>query len=388
MTARLNTPLIALPAVAAVRSRIREHAADCDRQNRFPEEAVAALRASGLLGLLAPKEAGGMNGSWHDMAAVTQLLARDDLSVALIFAMHCQQTGTISQHASGTWRDELLSRIANGKCLLASVTTDPQTGSDPLRPASMLARTDGLLRLDRPAPVVTAGLHADGFLITMRDSAVEAQDPTSLVYADRSQLKVEHCGPWEAMGMRATQSIPLRLTGDVPDHQVIGDPGRFREVAMQTFIPLAHIGWAAAWLGAAAGALSRTVTHMREEGRAHKRPPTDVVLLRLADARSHVDTVHSALQHVLQLFDTRPAATPSVQLALNNLKTLAAELNLSAVDNLIELIGMRHGYLASSPLGLERIHRDLRSATLTVSNDKVKLACGRLTLLDTEVTLA
>lgn len=388
MTTPLDTPLIVLPAVAAVRTRIREHAVECDQQNRFPEEALAALRASGLLGLLAPKAAGGLEGSWQDMAAVTHLLARDDLSVALIFAMHCQQTGTITQHASGIWRDELLARIASGNCLIASVTTDPQTGSDPLRPASALARTDGLLRLDRAAPVVTAGLHADAFLITMRDSAIEAQDPTTLVYADRSQLKVEQFGPWEAMGMRATQSIPLHLTGDIPDHQVIGDPGRFRDVAIQTFVPLAHIGWAAAWLGAAAGALSRTVTHLRKEGRKHKRPPTDLSLLRLADARSHIDTVHSALQHVLQLLNTRPATPPSVQLALNNLKTLAAELTLSAVDNLIELIGMRHGYLASSPLGLERIHRDLRSATLTVSNDKVKLASGRLTLLDAGVTLA
>jgi acyl-CoA dehydrogenase len=55
---------------------------------------------------------------------------------------------------------------------------------------------------------------------------------------------------------------------------------------------------------------------------------------------------------------------------------------------LIDAVGMRHGYLKDSPTRLERTLRDLRSAPLNYSNDRLHLSDGRLALLDPEVRLA
>lgn len=77
-----------------------------------------------------------------------------------------------------------------------------------------------------------------------------------------------------------------------------------------------------------------------------------------------------------------------MQLLLNAVKVTASEQCYAAVDELVELAGLRHGYLRGSPLALERALRDLRSASLNYSNDRLHLADGALTLMDPEVRLA
>ena len=80
-------------------------------------------------------------------------------------------------------------------------------------------------------------------------------------------------------------------------------------------------------------------------------------------------------------------STPSVQMLLNTLKTTAADECFTAVDGLMELTGLRHAYLRDSPLWLERAFRDLRSAALNYSNDRLNLASGSLALMDAGVHL-
>ncbi|NIL64671.1 hypothetical protein [Salinispora arenicola] len=62
-------------------------------------------------------------------------------------------------------------------------------------------------------------------------------------------------------------------------------------------------------------------------------------------------------------------AETSTQLLINNLKVQAAEQCFGAADEMVELVGLRHGYLRSSSLYLERVFRDLRSASLNYAND-------------------
>src|SRR5438034_1091026 len=113
----------------------------------------------------------------------------------------------------------------------------------------------GGLWLDRDGPVVTGGMYADAFLVTMRASADAAQNRTTLVYADRAQLDVVPRGDWDTLGMRATDSRALKLSGRIPEDQVVGEPGVFRRVALESMIPVGHLAWAACWLGTARGAL-------------------------------------------------------------------------------------------------------------------------------------
>jgi acyl-CoA dehydrogenase len=377
----------ALDTVLAVTA---EHAAQADSEARFPAEALDALRASGLLGLAVPSEYGGAGAGMTEIVDVTMRLARDDMSVGLIFAMHCQQVVAIARHARGPLRERLLPALGHGELYLASVTTERGNGGHLLSSESEVAAEAGELRIDRDAPIVTGGLHADGFLITTLAPDATTPNQVSLVYAARDQLEIETLGGWQPLGMRATQSVPMRLAGQVPADQVVGEHGGFREIVAATFGPLAHIGWSAAWLGAAAGALSRILHHLRSpQGRKQFDAGSELLLTRLARIRGRLDLVNALLRHTVAVFDGRSyIADPSVQLLTNALKIHAAEQCFAAIDEMVELVGLRHGYMQGSPLFVERVFRDLRSASLNYGNDRLYLANGSLTLLDRQVRLA
>ena len=378
------------PTLADVLAVIRREAKVADETASFPGQALSALRASGLLGIVVPGQYGGLGGGLAGLVDVTMRLAREDLSVALIFAMHCQQAATMVRYASGDLRAELLPPLGRGELYLASVTTERGSGGSLLVSESPVTAGDGLLRIDREAPVVTGGTVADGFLITTLAAGATTPAQVSLVYARRDQLKLEVLGDWQPLGMRATASVPMRLSGEIPEHQVVGQAGDFRSIVTSVFGPIAHIGWSAAWLGAAAGALSRVVGQLREPGRRSAVDTrSELLLTRLARVRARLDAVHGLLRHTLGVIDAaQDMSVPPVQLLVNALKTQAAEQCFTAVHELVDQAGLRHGYLRDSPLYLERVFRDLRSASLNYSNDRIYLVNGALALLDQEVRLA
>ncbi|WP_030414889.1 acyl-CoA dehydrogenase family protein [Streptomyces sp. NRRL S-1448] len=384
-------PLDLTDRLAAVTEATEEHLARTDRAAEFPVAALDALRRTGLLGLLVPEAHGGLGGTARDLAAAAQTLGRSDMSVGMIFAMHCQQAAALVRYGNERLRKEVLPRIAAGECYLASVTTEAGKGGHLLSAQAQLGAEEEELVVERFAPIVTGGAHADGFLITMRSPGADASaHEVTLVYADRDQLDLTASGDWQPMGMRASHSAALTLTGRVPGHQVVGDVGEFHRIATTVFGPLAHLGWSAVWLGTAAGALSRVLRLLRSPaGRARFDLTSELLLTRIARSRQRLDTVHALLQRALHTVESgADLSVPARQLQLNALKITASEECLAAVDDLITALGLRHGYLKDSPTRLEQALRDLRSAPLNYSNDRLHLADGRLALRDQAVSFA
>lgn len=363
------------------------HLERTDREAVFPVEALDEMRRTGLLGLLVPAAYGGLGGGLRDVVEACTSLGRVDMSVAMIYAMHCQQVAAVVGHGNERLRAELLPRVADGGSYLASVTTEAGKGGHLLTSEAALDATGDELDVDRFAPIVTGGAHADGFLVTMRALGATSPHQVSLVYAHRDQLTVERTGDWQPLGMRASHSVALRLRGRVPGHHVVGAHGDFRSVVTSVFGPMAHLTWAASWLGTAAGALSRVLRMLRApENRTRVDLGSELLLTRLSQARRRLDTVHALLARVERTVIRSPdLSLPGIQLQLNALKITAAEECFAVVDGLVDAVGMRHGYLRGSPTRLEHALRDLRSASLNYSNDRLHLADGKLALLDPEV---
>ncbi|RLL66242.1 acyl-CoA dehydrogenase family protein [Streptomyces sp. Z26] len=367
------------------------NAADVDRAARFPVENLAALRGAGCLGLPVPRRHGGPGRGLADLVGTAQRLAGGCLSTAMIWAMHCQQVDVLVRHAGPRLAADLLPRVAAGEVYLASVTTGKATGGHLFSAADALERGSGEeLLLRREAPVVTGGEYADGFLVTMREAADAEEHAVSLVYADRAALTVETTGGWNTLGMRGTASGALTLSGTVPTDQVVGPSGGFREVALDSMAPVGHLLWSACWLGAARSSFSALVRWLSREQRDRLSSP--LVRERLGRTRLDLELVSGYLGGVLREVErvradgSRPDAA-DVQIHLNSLKVAASELTYQAVDRMVQLAGLTVGYGADSPVPLERTLRDLRSAALNHSNDRLWTANGALCLVDRGVTL-
>ncbi|MFF3445400.1 acyl-CoA dehydrogenase family protein [Streptosporangium sp. NPDC002721] len=214
------------------------------------------------------------------------------------------------------------------------------------------------------------------------------------MYADRSESKVTESGDWNTLGMRGASSIAPRLSGEVSRENLVGVPGRFREVAIESFIPLAHLGRSVCWLGAVHGAFSQLIGHLRGSGRGGGPDlSSDLVRERLARIRLDSELVHAYLGRVSQEVaearsQQRSMAEHVLQIHLNSLKLAASDLSLRAVDRMIDLAGLGIGNSRNSPIPLERCFRDLRSASLNYSTDRLWTANGALILMDQAVRLA
>lgn len=390
--ARHQDPLSAGRAAAAI---ARSSAAETDRAGAFPSAGMSALRSSGLLGLLVPTEHGGYGASYSTAAEVAQILGEACLSTAMLWAMHCQQVAIVADHAPSPLRENLLRRIAAGEMLLASVTSEPIKGGHLLSALSAIEPTPEGLAIDREAPVVTGGLQADGFLITMRRSADATPSEIVLVFADRGELKLTERGSWNTMGVRGTASVPLHLSGSVSPGRLIDPEGGFRRIAVTTMIPAGHLLWAASWLGAAKGAYRELLRVLRTPDLRRGYPlNSDLYAERISRVRIDIDLVEALLLKVLaeyeQLRNTHGTRQPpfehyGLNIRLNELKVVAAERLFAAVDGILQLAGLRFGYRCLAEVGLERAFRDLRSASLMFSNDRLLVTNGKLAILDATI---
>src|SRR6266705_424325 len=96
-----------------------------DRDNAFPYDSLAALRSSGLLSLLVPRDYGGLETDPRTYCKIVFELGRACPSTAVIFVMHCGVTRNISLYGDQATRRRFLPRIASGELLFSSSRNEP-----------------------------------------------------------------------------------------------------------------------------------------------------------------------------------------------------------------------------------------------------------------------
>jgi acyl-CoA dehydrogenase len=350
--------------------------------------ALTVLARHRLMSLLVPVELGGPGAGPAGLVTAARELGAVSPAVAVMWVMHCQQVAVLDRYAPEPLRAAVLHRLVDRQELLASVTTEPGKGGHMLTAVDALDARGAAVRFTRRAPVVSGGSHAGGFLVTMRRSDAAVADDVVLVLCGREQAGAQVTGRLDMLGMRGTGNVAMTLDAAVPADHVIDPPGGFSAVAATTMAPLGHLGWVAAWAGAARTALRVAVETVRRGGPARRG---DLVLARIARARARLDTVEALLAATLQEYTARldrdhaTLGAPEFQIAVNNLKVVGSEQAFAVADEALELTGLGGGYRRDAG-PVERIFRDLRAATLMYSNDRLLLASGRLALVDRSAT--
>jgi acyl-CoA dehydrogenase len=355
-----------------------------DAENRFPREPIAALQGAGLFRFMVPEAFGGVPSTFATYARVAAALGEGCLSTAVIWAMHCQQVATLAAHARDAQSD-VLRDVAQTGSLIASVTTEPGGGGDQISARAPLAAEGAHLRVRRECPTVSFGAEARFYLVTMLAAEDRPPHDVRLVLVRREdEGAIEVLGGWDALGVHGTRTVPMRFDVAIDPARAIG--GVYRDVALRTMIPSGQLGCSAAWYGAARGALRRWVRWAR----GGRGLASDRVLGRLARLRLALDLVGASIERVADRLDRLGAEgaplsayeAPAHLIELNGMKVAASEEAARTLDALIELSGMREGYMTGGELGLERVYRDVRSATLMFGNERLLAANARLMVLE------
>jgi acyl-CoA dehydrogenase len=344
---------------------------EVDREARFPEETLRALKAAGALGALVPKELGGEGATLGEACASVQELSRHCASSGMILAMHHLQVACLARHAKRGHLRELLRSVAAYQLLLASATTEIGIGGKLRQSGCAVEIAEGRFTLEKQAPVISYGAHADAVLVTARRSVDSPPGDQVLVACTPPGLSLEQVSEWRTLGLRGTCSpgFVVRATG--PVDMVLDDA--FADIAATTMLPYSHMLWSHVWLGIASAAVGRAGALVRHKARQDPAAPPPSAL-RLAELGVVYQQLETLVQGVLARFDEgaggRRAESLGDAVSLNALKVGAADLLVDVVTRALRICGM-DGYRDGTPYSLGRHLRDAHGAALMVANDRL-----------------
>jgi acyl-CoA dehydrogenase len=350
-----------------------QHAGDVDRDGRFPHEALDALRAQRLLGLMIPAGLGGEGGRAADVVDVCYILGAACASSAMIFAMHQVKIACLTRHANGdAWQERLQRRIAGEQLLMASSTTEGSAGGAIRSSEAAVQRNGSRIALERNASVISYGEHSDGVVTTARRSEASAHNDQVLVAFLKEDYTLERTGGWNALGMRGTCSAGFILRAQGEAAQILPEP--YERIHAQTMVPAAHLFWSACWAGIAAGAVQRARAFVRKAARASggQMPPAAAHLTR---ARLQLETLRGAIQSGVRTYEAHSGdpgglGAGDVQLAMTFLKVEASELAVAVVLSAMRACGLA-GYRNDGEFTMGRYLRDVLSAPIMINNDRI-----------------
>ena len=253
---------------AAIRAlsekEIEPHAADVDENSRFPEEALAALTASGFNAIHVPEEYEGQGGDSVAACIVIEEVARVDASASLIPAVNKLGTMGLILKGSEELKRQVLPSIASGEAMASYALSEREAGSDA---AAMKTRAreegDNWVLNGSKCWITNGGKSTWYTVMAVTDPEKGANGISSfMVHKDDPGFTV---GPLEKkLGIKGSPTAELYFEDcTIPGDRIIGAPGTGFKTALETLDHTRPTIGAQA-LGIAQGALDQTIAYVKE----------------------------------------------------------------------------------------------------------------------------
>lgn len=346
-------------AVLDVVTIARKHAERVDTEGTFPAEAVAQLRASGLLGLVLPTAVGGRGAGPVEFVGVIGELAAACGSTAMIYLMHNAAAVTVAAAPPRAFPD-MLADLASGRALGTLAFSERGSRSHFWAPVSVAATEGDQIKLKADKSWVTSAGHADVYVISTGSPSGTAGEVDLYALAkDTAGLTI--AGPWHGLGLRGNASSPMTIDSFVPDGCRLGDPGAGFGLMMSTVLPWFNLGNAAVSLGLAKAATDAAIGHAGHARLEH----LDQALSALPTIRAQLAKMSISL--TAQLSYLRHAAVSvaapaeDTMLHVLGVKASANDAALQITDSAMRVCG---GAAFSKHLPIERAFRDARAGSV------------------------
>ncbi|SHM62970.1 SfnB family sulfur acquisition oxidoreductase [Cryptosporangium aurantiacum] len=345
----LATPAEALAVARELAGRIVQTAAARDRERSAPHEELAAIDASGLLGIAVPAAHGGPDLPRSTVVEVFRILARADSAVAQQLLAHF-----VVQHAiSGLGDTAPAPRIfadvlAGGR--IGNATVERTTKRSVDRETRVRKQPDGTWRLDGLKYYATGSLGAAWIAVAALDD--DGYPATVFVRPGDAgvTLRLED---WSSFGQRASFSGTVRLEGVVVDAELVlpegPPPEELPPLVLGAYDQALH---AAIDVGIARAALEDGAAFVRDRSRPWFESGLDQaadephVLRRFGELTTRLHALEALLERGARLVDEALAApeltdenTAAATLAVAEAKALAQELAPEIASGIFELAG-------------------------------------------------
>jgi alkylation response protein AidB-like acyl-CoA dehydrogenase len=316
-------------------------ARDADRAPRFPADAFAALRATGVLGFNA--SAGRPRPPAADELGLVRRVAAADGSVGRIFDGHLNGVERIAVQGAAPLRDAELAAVAAGKLLAGVWGGDPVPGEGP--PAA-LHRAGGREVLRGVKTFCSGAGGLDRAMVLARSD--DGGPPVSVWVdvADRRRVEVDDSW-YRSHGLVASVSHRV-VFHDAPVLARLGEPGA---IAAQPWFGRDALRTAASWAGMADTAVRGALTSLAE--RRGQGESSQLEALAAGRILTHQRTIDAWLAQAAEAMDDDTAAVGEVAL---HARVAIADACRRLLDEAARACGSRPFARAET---LDRARRDL-----------------------------
>jgi butyryl-CoA dehydrogenase len=331
------------------------HAAEWDREEKFPKETLAELGKLGFMGVLVPPEYGGAGADHVGYALALEEIAAGDGSVSTILAVH-NSVGCVPilKFGSEEQKRRFLVPMAAGEMLSCFCLTEPGAGSDAAAIKTSAKRHGNRWVLNGAKQFITSGQNARvAIVFAVTDPKAGRKGISAFIVptdtAGYRVARLEH-----KLGQRASDTAQLvfedmELTPDL----MLGQEGEGYRIALSN-LEGGRIGIAAQALGMARAAYEAALGYAQErEAFGQKIIEHQAVAFRLADMATQLAAARGLILDAAQLRDDGEPCLRQAAMA----KLFASEIAERVCSDAIQIHG-GYGYLADFPV--ERIYRDVR----------------------------
>jgi alkylation response protein AidB-like acyl-CoA dehydrogenase len=346
---------------------VKPHAAEWDRDERFPREVVSHLGELGLLGMTVPEELGGSELDTLSVAAVVEEIARWDGSLALTVASH---NGLGTSHLLRFGNDELRRRyipeIAAGRKLAAWGLTEPGSGSDAAGMRATAVRKGSGWVLNGSKMFITQGSVGDVFVVLVLTEPGKRQKGITAFLLEKGLKGFTQRPLHGKLGMRSSDTAELVMEDcQVEDWRRIGEVnGGFIDTLK--ILDKGRITIGALSVGLGRGALEESVSYAKER-KAFGKPIADFQALRfmMADMSTELDAARLLVWRAAALCDQGKPYTSEAAMA----KLFASEAACRAAAAGVQIHG---GYGFTKEFLVERIYRDVKLCTIGEGTSEIQ----------------
>jgi alkylation response protein AidB-like acyl-CoA dehydrogenase len=340
-------------------STVKAHAAEVDREHRFPQEAIAAACQLDLMGILIPPAYGGAGMDHLAFTICIEELARACASTAVIVDVHNSVAsepillfGTEEQKC--TW----LPPMATGELLGAFALTEPGSGSDAAA-LETSARRDGSDWVLTGTKVFITNVGRAGVYLVFARTGPEpraAGVSAFIVPAASPGLRVGQV--FRKMGLNGSPTGELVLDEvRVPAENLLHEEGKGFTVAMRA-LDAGRIGISGQALGIADAALAEAVEHVGSgDGQGAG--------FMLADMATRVAAARQMAYHAAILCAEGKPFTREASMA----KLFCTDTAMDVAIDAVQLAG-EHGYTGDLPF--ERHFRDAKALQIYEGSNQVQ----------------
>jgi alkylation response protein AidB-like acyl-CoA dehydrogenase len=359
---------IAGSAAAIAEKDLAPRAAAVDRDAAFPTEAIAALGAGGLLGLIVPQAYGGRGEGLRTTAAVIDALAQRCPSTAMVYLMHLCGIACYATVPGKT--AALLREAAAGRHLSTLAFSETGSRSHFWAPVSRAAPTgNGTVTLSAEKSFVTSAGHADGYVVSTLAAGATQPLESTIYLVLKQDGGVSVAGPWRGLGLRGNASAPMTLTAvAVRDDRALTAEGKGLDMMLGVVLPLFQVGSAAVGVGIAEAAVQATIAHVTqtrfEESNSSLR---DLPTLRAQIAKMRIET-DRARAHLVAVLDSLESPGPATQLMVLEAKASGTEAAVTVTELAMRTCG---GAAFGGAHGIERLFRDARAPIVMAPTSEV-----------------